>query len=286
MSYGVDLSHHQDPTKVPWDIIASSSEFCIVRSTYGSGLRDRHCASHIRRARKVGLKVGLYHFFRPSQFVEEQILAFRAAARAAEYDVGDIIPALDVEADPIPKPGTDVNPDWEPGVRRMAEAISSDFGGPCMIYITQREFRMLGAPQWLLSHPLWVAHYTGASRPATPGNQPPAIWQHRVGPYDPRGAGGVTNVPDKMQIDQNKSFGTLPVATKVPWGIEPAVVLPPTDEMDNDDDWDELTMQAMEAQVDVVAAIHADGMREMAGLDTQRPEADPEDDPEDGEKEA
>ncbi len=269
--FGIDVSHHQNPATIPWDKIAHDSSFCIVRATYGAGLRDRHCAEHTRRARQVGMQVGLYHFFRPSQNVENQIIAFRKAAQAAGCAPGDIVPTIDVEADPIPH-NQPVTTEWEPGVKRMADALTVEFGAPCMIYITQREFGMLGRPEWMLSHPLWVAHYTGAAKPATPNNAPWTIWQHRVGPYVANGAGGYDK--KRPELDQNRANGPLPLAQRVPWGIVPPITLPPSEYQDNDDDWDELCAKAMAAQVDVTGALHADGMRELAGLETQPPPDD------------
>lgn len=231
-TFGIDVSHHQKPAALPWDAIAAKSTFCICRATYGR-MRDRECAEHMRRARGVGLLVGLYAFFRPSQPVADQVDAFCAAAQAAGYRSGDIVPALDVEADPIPRM-QHVSPEWEPKVKQMADALTVAFGQPCFIYITQREYGMLGKPAWLLSHPLWVAHYTGAPKPATPGNAPWTIWQHRVGPYDPDGPGGYLDAPSSVQLDQNRAQGRLPIAQRTPWHWEDT--LPPAPPTGEDDD--------------------------------------------------
>jgi lysozyme len=214
-AFGIDVSHHQNPAAVPWDSIAATSSFCICRTTYGR-MRDRQVAEHMRRARAAGLQVGVYHFFRPSQPVEDQCAALRAAAQAADYRPGDIVPALDVEADPIPTM-QHVKPDWEPKVRRMAEAMAVAFGAQPLIYITQREWGMLGRPMWMTDYPLWVAHYTPRAKPATPGDVAATIWQHRVGPYSPSGPGGYFDVPGTLQLDQNRLLGRLPLAQRVPW---------------------------------------------------------------------
>lgn len=276
--YGIDVSHHQAPASLPWNIIRQSSDFCIVRATYGSKLRDRQCAEHIRRARAAELLVGLYHFFRPSQPVHEQLALFRSVAQAADYRRGDIVPALDIEHDPIPEPGTNVSPAWEPGVRQFAEALAAEFGALPIIYITQREWHMLGKPGWVLGHPLWVAHYTAAAKPATPGGIVPLIWQHRVAPYDPNGPGGHDS--KRPELDQNRAFGTLPTAPRVPWSIvspDPRAFVP--DDEDDDDGLDDalLRAQVLSLQVDVVTPIVADAMREMAGLPTQPPGGGPDD---------
>jgi lysozyme len=275
MSFGIDVSHHQNPASLPWPSIKDSSSFCIVRATYGSKLRDRHCAEHMRRAREAGLKVGCYHFFRPSQPVHEQIHAFRAAVQAAGYQPGDIVPALDVEHDPIPEPGTNVGPAWEPGVRQFAEALAAEFGALPLIYITQREWIMLGKPSWVLDHPLWVAHYTNGTA-ATPGGKPWTIHQHRVAPYDPNGPGGHDS--KRPELDQNRAIDPLPLSTRVPWGIVPAPVPAPEREED-DDGLDDAVLRAqlLTQQVDIVSPIVANAMREMAGLPTQPPDGGPDD---------
>lgn len=230
--YGIDVSHHQAPASLPWATFAESSSFAICRGSYGT-MKDRVTAEHVKRARALGLKVGLYHFFRPSQSVADQLAVFRAQLDLAKIGVGDIIPTIDVEADPLPK-ATPVSPAWQGSVLEFVDAMVSELGD-CMVYITQREFGMLGAPAWLLTRPLWVAHYTGAAKPATPGNKPWTIWQHRVAPYDPNGPGGY----DKAHpvLDQNRLAGELPLIG----AVEPVVnsTLPP-DDGEHDDGLEEL----------------------------------------------
>ncbi len=203
--YGIDVSHHQAPASLPWSRFAEGAGFCIVRSSYGQ-MRDRVTVEHVRRARAAGLKVGLYHFFRPSQDPAAQLAIFRSQLELAGIGVGDIVPALDIEADPLPTL-TAVSPAWQAGIRFMLAALVEQFGD-ALVYITQREFGQLGAPAWLLERPLWVAHYTGAAKPATPGNKAWSIWQHRVGPFVPDGAGGYDK--QRPELDQNR-VATLPL---------------------------------------------------------------------------
>jgi hypothetical protein len=56
--------------------------------------------------------------------------------------------------------------------------------------------------------PLSVAHYTDAPTPATPGDLVPALWQFRVGPFDPAGPGGYFK--QGLQIDQSRVYRVLP----------------------------------------------------------------------------
>lgn len=261
MSYGIDVSHWQSPASLPWEKIAAGASFCICRTTYGT-TRDRAVAEHMRRARAVGLQVGVYHFFRPSQPVADQLATFRAAAAAAKYQPGDIIPALDVEADPVPKPGTPVSPGWQEGVRWMLDVMVSEFGD-AMVYITQREFGMLGKPAWLLERPLWVANYTGAKAPATPGNMPWLLWQHRVGPFQANGPGGYDKA--RPLLDQNRASGALPMAKRVPWALiqpDPRSEPPAPPELDDEPSWEELRARVAAHQADYAHQLTEDGVRD------------------------
>lgn len=242
--FGVDVSHHQAPDSLPWQQFEESSSFCIVRGSYGT-MKDRVTAEHVKRARSVGLAVGLYHFFRISQPVAAQINVFRQQLELAKIDVGDIVPTIDVEADPLPKM-TAVSAAWQGSVLAFVDAIVDQFGF-CMVYMTQREFNQLGAPAWLLTQPLWVAHYTGAAKPATPGNKPATIWQHRVGPYDPNGPGGYDKV--HPLLDQNRLLGELPLigaGAKLNVKAIPEPPTPPPTEQ-NDDGLEDRALAALVA---------------------------------------
>lgn len=184
MPHGIDLSHHQNPSAMPWVSFAETSHFAIVRATYGSH-RDRMTGEHIARARGVGLKVGLYHFFRPTESATDQMAAFQAVSDRCGIGPGDIIPALDIEADGK----REVTPDWGIKAHALCDVLARRFGD-CLIYITQRDWALLGKPEWVLQRPLWVAHWTTAKQPATPAKKPWTIWQYRVGPYRPGGTGG------------------------------------------------------------------------------------------------
>ena len=207
LTHGIDLSHHQNPKAVPWERIAKECAFVICRATYGTH-RDELVVEHAARARRAGCAVGLYHFFRASQNVDDQLAAFCAAAEAASYAVGDIAPAIDIEDDPKV---SQVGPSWDAALRTLALAFEQRYGTPPILYITQRDWARLGKPSWVL----WVAHYTQAKSPATPAGKPWLIWQHRVGPFEPAGSGGLY---DPALYDQNQCCGDLPRITKTTTG--------------------------------------------------------------------
>jgi lysozyme len=255
MTYGIDVSHFQStiaPGGMPWSLLAQSARFVIVRATYGT-YRDPSAVPHVRAARAVGMKVGLYHFFRSTQPVGDQLAAFCAQALACGLNVGDICPALDIEDDPNV---ASVVPGWDTALQAMASGLVANFG-ECLMYVTQRDFGRLGSPDWLLEHPLWTAHYTGAPKPATPGNRPCVIWQHRVGPYQADGQGGAFK---PMVLDQNRALGALPLCTRVAGasGSTP----PPPDGPAPDHSHEDLS----DLRVDVYAWREAHGLDVLTGL--------------------
>jgi GH25 family lysozyme M1 (1,4-beta-N-acetylmuramidase) len=183
-------------------------DFVICRGTYGAGLRDRHVDDHLRRARALGARVGLYLLYRPLHSTEAQWDLFRSVADQVRIGEGDIVPTLDVEHDPLPEPGRDVSPGWSAPCEELVERMHEAYGG-AIVHITQREWSLLGRPNWVLEQHLWVAHYTGAARPATPHGVAPTIWQYRVGPFDPGAPGGFDS--SRPELDHNRALAELPL---------------------------------------------------------------------------
>jgi GH25 family lysozyme M1 (1,4-beta-N-acetylmuramidase) len=210
-TFGIDLSHHQLSASLPWTKYQGKVDFVVCRAAYGGLLRDSEVTSHVQHARAIGAKVGLYQFFRPSQSVDQHWDQLRAVADLVKLAEGDIVPALDIEHDPLPSPGLDVSPTWSPRCEELVSRIVEVFGD-ALVYISRREWILLGSPTWVLKRPLWVAHYTPAPLPATPDDVPATIWQYRVGPFDPQGAGGFDKLhPD---LDHNRGLRNLPLIGK------------------------------------------------------------------------
>jgi hypothetical protein len=239
----LDLSHHQNPRTLPWDKFGKSVAAIIVRASYGAELRDREVVEHVRRARGINVFVGLYTFYRPHHPVQKQFDLFRSVADRVELGHGDIVPCLDIEHDPLPKPGTPVSSAWAAPVQEYAQLLDEWFGAKCMPYITQREWGMLGKPSWILQEdrPIWVAHYKTGDSPATPANRPWTLWQNYVGPFNPNPPGGYDKA--RPELDHNRINGDLPLIGSAPTGT-----LPPPPEQGGDEEWDELRDRAVALQ--------------------------------------
>lgn len=278
MQYGIDVSRYQStaaPAGVPWSLLkASGVTFVMVRATYGT-YKDPSAPAHIAAARAVGMQVGLYAFSRQSQPVTDQLAAFHAQALLCGIRAGDICPAHDLEDEPgVPKLG----PAWNASGEAFTAGLVASYG-EALVYLTQRDFGRLGKPAWVLERPLWVAHYTGAARPATPGDAPWRIWQHRVGPFAPNGAGGAFQ---PQLLDQNRASVPLPVCTRVPGatGSTP----PPADGPEPDHSAGELWARRLDAMtakaLTELSPKSADDYRLYNGDGTSEPDTIPSPPPE------
>lgn len=91
---GIDISHYQG--QINWDDLVSDDQvgFVYIKATEGSRLIDNTFQTNLNEAKRVGIKVGCYHFFSPTMDPTEQFNSF-----AANYDAQqmDLIPFIDVE---------------------------------------------------------------------------------------------------------------------------------------------------------------------------------------------
>ena len=201
MKYGVDVSRFQNPRMIP-----DNAHFVIARGSSGSKV-DTTCIGHLTRGREIGADVGGYHFFFEGAAVEAQREAYNRAADEVKLSDGDIIPFVDVEAYPVGgswERAKRPNPGWCDKLKELTDLLARDWG-QCGVYITQRDWGMLGATAWLLDIPLWVAHWIGPRPPATPGGRPATIHQYRVGPWSPGAYHEVGGPKHPMAIDHNRA---------------------------------------------------------------------------------
>ena len=209
LGYAIDVSHFQNPTTLPWDEFRGKVQLVMARASYGSSVLDSRCAEHVARARGIGAVVGIYSFFRPTQPVADQFAALEVQATKAGITNGDVCPAIDIEMDPFPNPGTSVGTGWSGPCEDFANRVVERFGN-CIIYMTQADWTLMGKPAWVLKRPLWVAEYTSSPTLRTPGNVPAFMWQHRVANFDPNGPGGEFE-HDALPIDQSRILSAPPL---------------------------------------------------------------------------
>ena len=91
---GIDVSHYQG--RIDWDRVAREEnvKFVYIKATEGSDLVDEYYMRNLYGAKRVGIPVGVYHFYRPNVSTVTQLQNFRTTVEPWQHD---LIPVIDVE---------------------------------------------------------------------------------------------------------------------------------------------------------------------------------------------
>jgi GH25 family lysozyme M1 (1,4-beta-N-acetylmuramidase) len=149
--FGIDVSQYQG--EINWDELMLTKHplrFVIVRSTMGSNGVDAQFVKNWTEAKRVGLKRGVYHFYRPFQNSTDQANNFIANVR---LNPDDFPPVLDVER--MSPFGED---NLRQGVRNWLKIIEKHYGVKPIVY-TGRHFYERHLQGYIDGYPLWVASY-------------------------------------------------------------------------------------------------------------------------------
>ncbi len=88
---GIDVSHYQG--LIDWQAISKNKNigYVFIKATEGESLVDDTYRYNIEEARKAGLKVGSYHYYRPNADMEMQFQNLTSQIRSNEQDLAVII---------------------------------------------------------------------------------------------------------------------------------------------------------------------------------------------------
>ncbi len=91
---GIDVSHYQG--EIDWDEVVSGTNisYAYLKATEGASYVDDTYERNLSEARRVGLSVGSYHFYRASVTPKEQ---FDNMVRNIKTDSQDLVPIIDIE---------------------------------------------------------------------------------------------------------------------------------------------------------------------------------------------
>lgn len=60
----IDISHHQNPSKINYDKLAKQVKLAIIRTQYGSRTIDRHYKTHHKEFQKRDIPTACYAWVR------------------------------------------------------------------------------------------------------------------------------------------------------------------------------------------------------------------------------
>lgn len=91
---GIDVSHYQG--HIDWDKVAGADKISYVylKATEGASLVDETYERNLSEARRVGLSVGSYHFYRPNVDWRTQLKNLTAVVKREDQD---LVPIIDIE---------------------------------------------------------------------------------------------------------------------------------------------------------------------------------------------
>lgn len=87
---GIDISAHNGAVNFH-AVRASGMEFVLVKATEGNGFKDSRFVDNVREARRAGLKVGAYHFFRFDAPGVTQAINFMHSVRGRKLDLPAVV---------------------------------------------------------------------------------------------------------------------------------------------------------------------------------------------------
>jgi lysozyme len=161
---GIDISTYQGT--VDWRHVAAAGiEFACIKATEGLQKDPAHEArgayfrANWAKARRAGLALGAYHFFRADQDSELQADLFIQSVAAVGG--ADLVPMLDVEAT-----YKTTNELIVTRVRRWLEKVEAEIGAAPLVY-TNAGFWSEHLNDTFGRYPLWIAAY-GADEPTEP----------------------------------------------------------------------------------------------------------------------
>lgn len=82
----IDISHHQDPSKMNYDKLAKQVEFAIIRTQYGSKTLDRHYKTHHKEFQKRGIPTACYAWVRGVSLNDMKVEAIDFYNRTKEFN--------------------------------------------------------------------------------------------------------------------------------------------------------------------------------------------------------
>lgn len=201
--YGIDVSHHNGV--INWTKVAKDTNivFVYIKATTGATHTDDCYKTHIKEARKNGLKVGSYHFFTSYSSAHAQFENFKKQAKRSEQD---LIPMVDVEAEL----GRWTRKQVQDSLLVFMRLCKSYYGKYPIVYGSQTSYNKYCAPRFNKFH-LMIANYNGKA-PVINGAGHYSIWQYTESGI----VAGINHPVDKSRFHKEYSVRNilLPKTTK------------------------------------------------------------------------
>ena len=211
---GIDVSKHQGT--INWDVVRKDNkiQYVYIKATEGSDLVDERYKQNLQKARKLGFKVGSYHYLTNKSSVVNQ---FKNFASTATREDQDLIPVIDVE----------VCKQWtaqqlRDSLKVFANMVEDYYGCKPIIYTYENFFRNnLGKA--FADYPIFIAKYSRTSTELPNINGVKWIlWQYS----DNGRVNGITGRVDLSRFNKGHSINDIlyrPTKSKLKFSVKEAV---------------------------------------------------------------
>lgn len=148
---GIDVSKHND--RIKWDQVKLQDiSFVFIKATEGKTSADPTFKYNYEEARKAGIKVGAYHFFKYNRDGVEQANSFLKQVRQLKLDLP---PALDIEDHynftNRNKPSLVVKE-----IKKFVKTVEARTGRKVLIYTNQNEYKKYIKDNFN-QNPIWIS---------------------------------------------------------------------------------------------------------------------------------
>ena len=168
--HGIDVSHYQN--RINWSETSKDKKvgFVYVKATEGRDHIDETYAYNVSEARKYGVKVGAYHFFRPNVPAADQFRNFTNVVNRRDQD---LIPLIDVEVT-----GNVSETTMQQRLLELLQMVTRSFGVKPMIY-TGRNFynKHFAGVSKFREYKFMIAQYT-PDEPVLLNDDDYILWQY------------------------------------------------------------------------------------------------------------
>lgn len=169
LTEGIDVSHYQG--RINWAAVAQSGQvgYAYIKASESVSFIDENYQYNLTEARKYGINVGSYHFYRAHVDQEAQLRHMFSIINPAQQD---LIPVVDVEtANGVPVE-TFAN-----RLHRFLKAVEEHYGRPPILYTYVNFYNTYLAHRGFNHYPLFIAFYQDRIPSVSDGNSY-FIWQY------------------------------------------------------------------------------------------------------------
>lgn len=167
---GIDVSHHNGI--INWSKVSNEApniQFVYIKATDGATWQDPLYLNNATGARKVGFRIGVYHFFRMTSSAHDQFTNFSNMLDSSPFD---LIPMVDVETRDNAEIGS-----FRDSLKVFLDLIEEHYHVVPMIYGTNRSYNELCGDAFDGKYPLYIGRY-GDNVPIVRGHSRYTIWQY------------------------------------------------------------------------------------------------------------